>query len=203
MDNYLAIRNKLRTFDVLVCEHRNWFWRLVGHVAQVYVNACGQRMVFESTTLNKWSGKSGVQLTPMGLWLQHYPGVVKVRRMTIFNSGGYDRKRRRLEAKIASAKFIQSVRGSSYPNLRTRSGRMKLYLSAIDINIFGHDIAEYDGDDRGIFCSHGVGLNTQAGGLIAPGINCAEYEPGDFYPGGKFEEDLIDAKLGPFEIIKD
>lgn len=37
--------------------------------------------VFETTTLNKWAGKKGLQINPFGLWLENYNGTVGVRRL--------------------------------------------------------------------------------------------------------------------------
>jgi hypothetical protein len=37
--------------------------------------------VFETTTLNKWCGKKGLQINPFGRWLENYNGTVGVRRL--------------------------------------------------------------------------------------------------------------------------
>ena len=69
---YLKARDQLPTFTIINCRQHSWFWRFIGHTAILYKDSfTGQLQVFESTTLNKFTGKSGVQLTPFGTWLSH------------------------------------------------------------------------------------------------------------------------------------
>ena len=80
---YPDIRDKLSTFTIINCEHKELFFRLIGHTAVVY-KCCetGQIMVFESNiTVSQITGKSGVRLTPMGKWLSEYKGKVFVRTL--------------------------------------------------------------------------------------------------------------------------
>ena len=81
LERYTALRHSLNTFDIINCEHRVWYLRMIGHTAVVYRDAnTGMLFVYESTSLNKWRGISGVQLTQMRVWLLKYPGKAFVRR---------------------------------------------------------------------------------------------------------------------------
>ncbi len=155
---YLEIRDKLDTFTIINCEPHNLFWRLIGHTAVVYkCRETGQLMVLESTTLNKFTGKSGVQLTPMGLWVNNYPGrlYVRIPEFSFNPSNPRIRANKGLyNATLDMAEsFIKKYLESSYPDLKTWSGKMKLILSALDFKILGKDIFTYKGDDKGIFCT--------------------------------------------------
>lgn len=47
-----------------------------------FINADHNNLyVFETTTLNKWANKKGLQINPFGEWLKNYNGTVGVRRL--------------------------------------------------------------------------------------------------------------------------
>ena len=87
----------LQSMDLVLCAGNGklsrkiqWFQRLVGaddeaanisHIAGV-VRDGGRIEVQESTTMNKWAGKRGVQSNPFDEWLEHYNGDVYIRRLT-------------------------------------------------------------------------------------------------------------------------
>jgi len=88
----------LQSMDLILCAGNSKmsrriqkFQRLTGspkefakfsHVAGVDVwQLTGGVHVQESTTLNKWAFKAGVQRNPMGEWLSNYDGEVYVRKM--------------------------------------------------------------------------------------------------------------------------
>lgn len=178
---YNEIRDKLCTLTIINCEHKNLFWRLVGHTAGIYVcQETGQVMCFESTTRD--GGTGGVKLTPFGLWLYNYPGRVYV-RIPKFKVN---------KQTCNAGVFIAGLLGTSYPDITTWSGRMKLALSSLDLNIFGKDIFTYKGKDRGVFCTHLIALWYQYMGYMDLTIPAYEFEPDDTRKGGKAEKRLID-----------
>ena len=197
---YPENRERLDTFTIINCEHKDLFWRLIGHTAILYkYKATGQLMVFESTTLNKYTGNSGVQLTPFGLWLAHYPGKVYARTPEFQDSRGdgkdYDYRR----IQLAEA-FIKTHLGTSYPDLKTWSGKMKLILSALDFRLFGVDLLTYKGDDKGIFCTELVIMLLQYCGIVTQMMSsyaAYEYEPDDTRGNKeKFEDELLRCRYG-------
>lgn len=212
---YPKIRNRLCTFTIINTEHRNILYRLIGHTAVVYkCQETGQLMVFESTTINKATGRSGVQLTPMGFWLHHYPGKVFV-RIPEFSypdvKNKIDERIENLDRYALANTFIQKHLGSSYPDLKTWTGKMKLFLAALDLKIFGKDIFTYRGDDKGIFCTMLVVMFLQYCGLLGclnlsqkqRVIPAHEYEPDDTRgSAGMFDKYLISCKYGKEICIK-
>lgn len=170
---YSDIAPSLQTGDILTCEQHDWFWRLIGHTATIYRDSLTNMLsCFESTSISRVSGIKGVQLNPLGLWLDKYPGKVRVRQC---------QKLAGFEPKGKPEDFIQKYRGSSYPNTKTRAGRWKLILAAIDVEIFGHNIAAYHGKDKGIFCTELVVMFLRHLGIMQEkGLPAWEYEPDDF-----------------------
>ncbi len=180
---YLEIRDKITTFTIINCEHNNWFWSRIGHTAVVYkCRDTGQLMVLESNRF------TGVRLMPFGKWLSEYDGEVFIRIPEFVNDTHDTIDFANYERCYQAHLFIKEHLGSSYPNLKSRSGRFKLYFAALDLKIFGKDIFTYKGDDKGIFCTMLVVMFLQYCGLllkeiklqstvkrIAPEPN--EYEP--------------------------
>ncbi len=183
---YLSIRNRLSTFTIINCEHKNLFYRWIGHTAVVYKSReTGQLMVLESNVLNRITCKSGVQLTPMGLWLNKYPGKVFVRIPDIHqenwkpdpmvtNIHDY-----RYYCQLKAEMFVKKYLDSSYPDIRTWSGKMKLVFASLDLKIFGKDLFTYEGDDKGIFCTMLVIMFLQYCGLLSEDIIAQEWQPDD------------------------
>jgi hypothetical protein len=186
---YIEIRGKLPTFTTINCVQDNWLWKRIGHTAILYKDTfTGQLMVLESTTLNKFSGKSGVQMMPFGAWLDRYPGKVYARVPKFGDSSPGANAAR----DIMAADFIKEHLGSSYPDLKTMTGRFKLYMASLDFEWFGWDLFTYKGDDDGIFCTMLVVMMLQACGLFAKRGDAEEYEPDDTrgdYDG--FEDHLL------------
>jgi hypothetical protein len=197
---YLQIRDKLETFTIVNCVSRKFPYNLIGHTAVLYrCPKTGQLMVLESTTLNKFSGKSGVQLTPFGIWLHNYSGKVYVRTPEFYypQHSSYDGSINYAQS------FIQTHLPSSYPDLKTRTGRFKLYMAALDFKLFGKDIFTYTGDDDGIFCTMLVVMFYQychlmrkytfdlQSGRINFKFTAEECVPEDCREGGFLEKALI------------
>lgn len=192
--NYLDIRDELCTFTIINCIHHRVPYNLIGHTAVIYkCPTTGQIMVLESTSLNKFTGISGVQLTPMGLWLKNYPGKVYIRIPEF--AADVPAKWRRQKA---ASEFIGNHLGSSYPDLKTRTGRFKLYLAALDFKLFGVDWLTYKGDDDGIFCTMLVAMLYAYCGLLCDRYkDVHEYEPDDMRDArGRFQWELLDCELG-------
>jgi hypothetical protein len=173
---YLKVRDQLPTFTIINCISRKFPYNLIGHTAILYKETwTGQLSVFESTTLNKFTGKSGVQLIPFGTWLAHYPGKVFARVPKFGDSSPGANAARELMA----TDFIREHLGSSYPDLKTMTGRFKLYLSALDFRLFGRDWFTYTGKDDGIFCTQLFIMMLQACGLFSKYKQAKEFEPDD------------------------
>jgi hypothetical protein len=189
---YLKARDQLPTFTTINCVQDNWFWKRIGHTAILYKDPLtGQLMIFESTTLNKFSGKSGVQLAPFGSWLAHYPGKVfaRVPKFDYTEAGSMAAR------EIMAADFIREHLGTSYPDLKTMTGRFKLYMSALDFRLFGRDWFTYKGDDTGIFCTELVIKMLQFCGIFQACRYAHEYQPDDTRGGvDKFESFLVNMK---------
>ena len=202
---YPDIRDRLTTFTIINCEHKDLFWRLIGHTAVVYkCQETGQLMVLESTTMNKATGVSGVQLTPMGLWLKHYPGkvFVKIPKFYDVNAGDMEFETANSAVLSLAEAFIKNHLGSSYPDLQTWSGRLKLILSALDLNIFGKDIFTYEGDDDGIFCTMLVIMFLQYCGLMGDKTIASEWQPDDTRVDFTMAHLLLNCKYGKEIQIK-
>ena len=193
---YLEIRDNLSTFTIINCEHHNLLYRLIGHTAVVYkCRETNQIMVLESNV------GTGVHLTPMGKWVSKYHGKVFVRIPAYTNpmglgDGGVISAWNKAEA------FIKDHLGSSYPNLKTWSGRMKLILSALDLKIFDKDLFTYDSDDNGIFCTMLVIMFLQYCGLMSGETSASEWEPDDTRNDFTMAHCLINCEYGKEIRIK-
>ncbi len=191
MNNYLKYRDQMDNFDVLCCEHNNWLYKFIGHTAVIYKNDAGQLMVFESTSLNKFSGIKGVQLTPLGLWLQHYNGKVWWRKWVWTDTDSSMRVgdiiRNRSAAIWAFRRFIKKYRGTSYPS--GRKGAWLLFKAWWDSPLF-KKFSRNPVTITVIFCSHLVGMLFGAVGFIKIGYPASELIPEDFR-----EEKLIDHEI--------
>ncbi len=191
MNDYLKYRDQMGNFDVLCCEHRNWLFKFIGHTAVIYKNAAGQLMVFESTSLNKFSGIKGVQLTPLGLWLLHYKGKVYWRKWVWADSV------RVIDRRYASfnfAGFIKKYRGTSYPS--GRKGAWLLFKAWWDSPLL-KKFSRNPVTTAVIFCSHLVGMLFEAVGFIflQPILPASELIPEDFREG-KFIDAITLKNMG-------
>jgi len=191
---YPKIRQDLSTFTIINCEHKRLFWRLIGHTAVVYYcHETNQLMVLESHR------GVGVTLTPMGKWVSEYPGKVFVRIPTFdFLTVGHPTYITDFDEKIQikAEEFIKKYLGSSYPNLQTWSGKMKLVLAALDLKICRKDLFTYSGDDVGIFCTMLVIMLLQYCGLVSMGTDAEEWEPDDTRKDFTLRQVLTNCKYG-------
>jgi hypothetical protein len=154
----------------------------------------GQISVLESTNFT-WTGISGVQLTPMGLWLDKYNGKVWVRRFIPKYADDANKQIRR----IALKRFIRKYRGTSYPNLGKWSGLKKLFFAWWD----GIFTGKNKDCDREIYCTECVARAFKNAGYMADDTNPAEFIPKDIeQDNGKFHKELINCRLGKARRIK-
>ncbi len=189
MNNYLKYRDQMGNFDVLYCRNKSWFTRFIGHVAVIYKNDAGQLMVLESTSLNKFSGIKGVQLTPMGLWLSHYNGKVYWRKWVW--GGEYPRK---VKAGRIFAEFIKEHRGTSYPS--GRKGAWLLFKAWWD-SPFLKKFSRNPVTTAVIFCSHLVGMLFEAVNFVDMllAVPASELVPEDFRDD-EFVDGIIKNSMG-------
>ena len=205
---YPEIRDNLSTFTIINTEHRSIIYRLIGHTAVVYkCRETGQLMVFESNiTLIKSTGKSGVRLTPMGKWLSEYNGKVFVRipELDCNPSDSYIRVNKGMyNIMLSSAdSFVKNHLGSSYPDLQTWSGKMKLIFAALDLKIIGKDLCTYRGNDKGIFCTMLVIMFLQYCGLMSEETEAKEWEPDNTRVDFTMKHLLINCEYGKEIRIK-
>jgi hypothetical protein len=124
----------LQSCDLLLCSGTSemsqkiiWFNKLTGvkgEAAQISHGAlCYPGQVFESTTLNKWADKSGVQTNPYQDWLDNYKGRVWVRRLDFA---------RTLEFEREYLKFITNNLGRPYENGIAGYGELLLCVLRLD-----------------------------------------------------------------------
>ena len=182
---YACVRSSLNSFDIINTEHKDWFWRWIGHTAVAYKDFhTGVIYVYESTTLNKFTGVSGVQLTPMRVWLRNYPGKVLVRRV-ILNS---DFEPAGIDSRGTASQHIKKYRGTPYPDLKDIKQKMFVANAAIDLP-FG--IGENPDRSDIFFCTHLVADFWRWRGYYIGEEPPSEFEPDDMRPGGKFERMLV------------
>lgn len=183
MNTYFKYRDQMGNFDVLCCKHRNLLFRFIGHTAVIYKNDAGQLMVFESTSLNKFSGIKGVQLTPLGLWLQHYNGKVYWRKW-VWNANIPEW----LGAHYQLKKFINKYRGTSYPS--GHKGAWLLFKAWWD-SPFLKKFSRNPATTMVIFCSHLVGMLFEAVRFCELEVPASELIPEDFREKGYIDNQLI------------
>lgn len=142
--------------------------------------------VFESTTRNKWCGKSGVQINPYGDWLLNYDGEVYARRVHCMPIEG-------------AAKWMASQVGRPYesglggllelattylPMNRTRLGR---WLQGKMKTIEPH-------------CSEIDAECLQKFGLMTKNVNPSKLPPPIWFGNGL--DNIMNCKINKPELIK-
>jgi hypothetical protein len=91
----------------------------ITHVAEVVYG----NYVYESTTMNKWAGKSGVQVNPFDQWLANYNGDVYVRKWDFEVNGEY---------LCQENEFMQDHRDDKYEN--GIPGALELFLCGLRLH---------------------------------------------------------------------
>jgi len=192
---YSKARDQLPTFTAINCLNKKWPYNWIGHTATIYDDKLtGQKQIFESTTLNKSTGISGVQMSPFGSWLANYPGKVFARVPKFGDSSPEANAIRELLA----AEFIKEHLGTSYPDLKSRTGWLKLIMAALDFNWRGKDLFTYKGNDKGEFCTELFIKILQYCGLFGSYVYAHEFKPDDIR-GEKsdFEDRLVNMMYLP------
>lgn len=204
MLSYKYSRNSFDNLDILCCRHKKFPYSWIGHTTQVYKDLqTGQLSVFESTSLNKFSGKNGVQLNPMGKWLYEYNGKVGVRRLEFLIKDDIYARHPPQDVREKFADYIERYRGTSYPDLTTKKGRWFLINAALDLHIWPFSIwSENKLSDDIIFCSHNVAKSMQFCGIQDMGKVPPEYTPDDFENGTIESLHLIGCKISKIDWIK-
>jgi hypothetical protein len=165
---YSQLRDSLQSFDILVCDQKNWFMRLIGHVGMVVRMPGDVLMVWQSTTL--YQGHPGTSLTVLSDWLKQYPGKVYVRRMMM-------PVLRRAAAEARLLEYIEKHRGAPYPSLRTGRGLWYMIKS-----VFHTPIPNKPVDDERM-CSDRIAHTMQYCGIVCGDCETPRIEPDDFrYP---------------------
>ena len=198
---YEQTRQAVENFTVINCENNKWPYNLIGHTAGIRKLDDSPVNVQESTSLNKWSGRTGVQEHPLSTWLKNYNGKVWFRLYHGIITA---------ETMALDAEFFRLTYGLPYPNTSSADGLWKLTCSAVDVEIDGVDIITYKGDDAGIFCTQlymarlsYCGLcKDLASGLLPESLEFGkEFEPDDLREGGK-AENAITGEFGKEQRIK-
>lgn len=133
--------------------------------------------VLESTTLNKFSGKEGVQVNPMNEWLNHYAGSVWVRKLCF---------ERTLEFHSRYEDFMDVAINKPYES--GIPGYLSLLLCGLRLNRF---IPFYKPvNTREIHCSENNVEGTQYLDLCDDEAVSNRMPPSQFWEGGEFEKHL-------------
>jgi hypothetical protein len=167
----------------------------VGHTAMLYRDQrTGVIYVFESTLGNKrWTGKTGVQLIPLGLWLEHYKGKVELLKFVPV----YEDKLNATIRNTVLARTIKKYRGTSYPSLKTRAGRWELLKAWLKTPFLRNKP-----DDEYIYCTELQVIALKIAKYFPEDINTERFVPGDLRPGGRFFKKLINCKYVRIGRIK-
>ena len=183
---YEDIRKDLQTFDVINCLYgtewynpMHWVMRAIGHTAMVYVcEETGQIFVYESTQTSRGDGKTGVQLRPMGEWVDSYPGQIRIRKTII------EDPELRAVAELKASDHIKKYRGTPYPPLNKLRWLWFMANAAIDVR-WGliKKAFENKATEAFIYCTMLFGHWFKYCGLIFDVLNEAELEPDDTRPG--------------------
>ena len=206
----------LRSMDIILCSGRpwisrkiRWFNRITGvkgpaadisHVALVYRPELGVLKVFESTTMNKWAYKSGVQTNDLWRWLQNYPGRVWVRRLLVNDELGVSNKPTRFAVRSffridrfrdEVEAFINRHLGDDYES--GILGLWELILCGLRIHLFSN-FSGIHCSELAVLCYQSLKLARvlHCDGKIALPNN---YPPHTFWEGGDFEKLLADNKI--------
>ncbi len=195
--NYLKLRDKLNSYDILDCRAYKFPFSFIGHSAMVYKSNTGQVSVLESTTLNDPDANyfAGVQLTPMGKWLAEYKGRVWLRKFIPMHKDPFNKAVR--QKKLVA--FIKKYIGTSYPNLKTFKGLLSLFLAWWDGLLTG----KAKDDDSTNYCTEIVARAVKNAGYMSEDTNPSEFIPGDITKdNGKFHQQLLNCRLSESFRIK-
>lgn len=183
---------KLKSCDQILCSGTGslskkiiWFNKLTGikgmaaeisHVAMIYSYLAD--WVFESTTLNKFANKKGVQMNKMGDWIKNYKGRVWVRKLDFERTPDFG---------CLYDKFIADFLGKPYES--GIPGYLSLFLCGLRWNRF---IPFYKPPNTAeLHCSETNVLGTQYLHLCDDKAVPNRMPPSQFWEGREFEKHLL------------
>jgi hypothetical protein len=170
MKNYKSIRKTLNTFDIVCCEHKDLFWKLIGHTAMVVRDKEKDiNMVWQSTT--QYANQKGTSLSFFNEWLDQYPGKVYIRKVIMPDA-------MREDAEIMLDAYIKKYRDRPYPNLHSLYGLRYMYNIVVDWLPWTENKPEPINDAR--CCSDRIAHTLQTCGLLSENMNPSEQEPDNF-----------------------
>ena len=186
----------INTGDIILCsgngklsQRIKWFNRVcrvkgqaaeITHVAEVH----DEHSIFESTTLNYYNDKSGVQINEFGEWLKNYDGKVWIRRRNFYSSAARATEWiRRKQLQLVGTPYEHGIPGA-----------IELLLCIPRWNLFNK--TGY------IHCSQGVAMVDRYASLTIYGINTSNMPPFTFWDDGDYEDYLVLNELLPAEELK-
>lgn len=127
--------------------------KTLSHVAAI---GPSESDVFESTTLNKWCGKSGVQFNDFDAWLSNYNGKVWIRRQ---RPGSIQEKARiRIQSKMLS--LIGTRYESGIPGL------LELLTAGICLPFIRTEVSERLRTKTSIHCTESISLALKYAAIL-------------------------------------
>ena len=190
LQTYEALRPKYCTGDILICSGVGVISSVIqlvsggegSHVATLIRDAMDVVYVLESTTLNKFSRKKGVQLNLFSEWIRYYRGKVWWRSLDMGDT---------LEQRQQLRRFVAKYRNRPYER-----SFLELAASVIDFGGWLSWLAKNKEDDSSIFCSELVAMLYRAWHILPAELISNEVIPVDFRKGRSIEAALIKASLG-------
>ena len=147
----------------------------ISHVA-IVVELFEKNYVFESTTLNDWCGKKGVQVNPYDKWVANYNGKVWIREGQPVP-----------EQDVFAEKAVSYL---SFPYENGIPGGLELLLSGIDFPCFRW-LARRMETHKGIYCSEVIVNLLKAQKMLWARLNEHKMPPMEFYGNGRFDMHLV------------
>ena len=194
----------LQSCDILLCSGNSstskkiiWWQDLVGaskEAAQLSHAAlyADIKRVFESTTMNKWADKSGVQTNGFDEWLRNYDGKVWARRLDFERTFTFEYK---------FEQFMDYYIGRKYEN--GIAGYLELFLAGCRLDRFIRKVwpSYRPIATKAPHCSE-LDVRALIELLLCSGKAIASrLPPYTFWPGGDFEKYLL-VPIGKLERLK-
>ena len=184
----------INTGDIILCsgngklsQRIKWFNRVcrvngqaaeITHVAEVH----DEHSIFESTTLNYYNDKSGVQINEFEEWLKNYDGKVWIRRREIYIDAAKKWIRRK-QLNLVGTPYEHGIPGA-----------IELLLCIPRWNFWSKE--------GYVHCSQGVAIVDSYASLTICGINTSNMPPFTFWDDGAYEDYLVKNYLLPSEELK-
>ena len=192
--------------DIILCSGTSpmskkirWFNKITGvkgpaadlsHVALYLRGFTG--FVFESTTLNKWADKSGVQRNYFDVWLRHYKGRVWIRRFDFARDKDFEQK---------FYAFTEDHLGDPYESGIAGYGELLLAGLRLDRVVRKVWKTYRPVGTKTLHCSEIDVMALQHMGLCSEKAIPSRLPPSCFWEGGALEQ-YLDVHLGHAERLK-